>query len=203
MFRPGLNTIYNNKILDYNNTAMKKKNILLGVCGGIASYKTCELVRLLAKDGFSVKVMMTESAAKFVSGLTFGELSGNPVYINMFDPRKEENIKHISLAQWADICVVAPASANTISKIALGLCDNLLTTVICALPSKTKVLLVPAMNECMWKNPVIAENVKKLEKIKKYLIMSPEKGELACGGYGQGRMPQVTDIYRKIKFLLS
>ena len=181
----------------------KKKNILLGVCGGISSYKACELVRALIKGGFSVKVMMTDSATKFVSGLVFGELSGNPVYIDMFSPIREENIKHISLAQWADFCVIAPASANTISKIAHGICDNLLTTVVCALPSKTKVLLAPAMNDCMYKNPIIAENIEKLKKIKKYLILPPEKGELACGAYGQGRMPQVADIYRKIKSLLS
>ncbi len=223
MFRLGLNTIYNNKILDYNGIIMKKKkNVLVGVCGGIASYKTCELVRLLIKGGFSVKVMMTEAATKFVSGLVFQELSGNPVYLDMFTPlkvssfkdkrtklltglnlAKGDNVKHISLAQWADICVVAPASANTISKVASGLCDNLLTTVICALPAKTKVLFAPAMNECMWKNSIISENVKKLEKIKKYLIMSPGKGELACGIYGEGKMPQAADIYRKIKSLLS
>ena len=181
----------------------KSKNILIGVCGGIASYKTCELVRLLVKDGFLVKVMMTESSTKFVSGLVFQELSRNTVYLDMFNLIKEENIKHISLAQWADLCVVAPASANTLSKIAYGICDNLLTTVICALGAKTKVLLAPAMNECMWKNPIISENVKKLEKIKKYLVMSPKKGELACGTYGEGRMPEVADIHRKIKSLLS
>ena len=181
----------------------KGKNILVGICGGIASYKSCELVRLLIKDGHSVKVMMTDAATKFVSGLVFQELSKNSVYLDMFNLIKEENIKHISLAQWADLCVVAPASANTLSKIASGICDNLLTTVICALPLHTKVLFVPAMNECMWQNPIIVQNVKKLEKIKNYLIMSPKKGELACGAYGQGRMPQVTDIYRKIKSLLS
>ena len=185
------------------NKGKKGKNILVGVCGAIASYKSCELVRLLIKDGYSVKVMMTTAATKFVSGLVFQELSKNPVYLDMFNLNKEENIEHISLAQWADLCTVAPVSANTLSKIASGICDNLLTTVICALPLNTKVLLAPAMNECMWQNPIIVQNVKKLEKIENYLVMSPERGELACGAYGPGRMPQATDIYRKIKSLLS
>ena len=175
-----------------------KKNVLIGVSGGIAAYKTCELVRLLVKGGFSVKVMMTEAAAKFITPLTFQELSRNPVYMDMFTPVKEETIKHVSLAEWADFCVLAPLSANTLSKIALGICDNLLTTVVCALPQKTKVILVPAMNENMWRNPLIQENVKKLMALKKYLILPPAKGQLACGVYGEGRMPEVKEIYKKI-----
>lgn len=178
---------------------VQNKNILVGICGGISSYKTCELVRLLIKEGFEVKVMMTESAARFVTPLTFQSLSGNPVYINMFQSAApDNNIKHISLAQWADFCVVAPLSANTLSKIAKGICDNLLTTVICALPSKTKVLCVPAMNENMWKNPLIQENVKKLKKINKYIVLNPLKGQLACGVYGEGRMPEAKDIFIQI-----
>lgn len=176
-----------------------KKNIIIGVCAGIASYKTCELVRLLVKDGFAVKVVMTESATKFVSPLVFQTLSNNCVYVDMFSLIKEENPQHIDIAQWANLCVIAPCTANTLSKIASGICDNLLTTVVCALPEKTKVLLAPAMNECMWKNPLIEKNVEVLESLKKYIIMPPAKGELACGTYGQGRMPDVTDIYKRIK----
>src|SRR3989338_205206 len=118
--------------------------------------------------------------------------------MDMFTPVKEETIKHVSLAEWADFCVLAPLSANTLSKIALGICDNLLTTVVCALPQKTKVILVPAMNENMWRNPLIQENVKKLMALKKYLILPPAKGQLACGVYGEGRMPEVKEIYKKI-----
>jgi len=187
----------------------KNKNILVGVCGGIASYKTCELVRLLVKNGFSVKVMMTSAAAEFVTPLVFQELSQNPVYSDMFAPLernfltglaliKEEKVQHISLAQWADVCLIAPLSANTLSKIALGICDNLLTTVVCALPQKTRVVLAPAMNECMWKNPLIQGNSKKLKQLKRYIILDPRKGELACGIYGQGRMADTKEIYRKI-----
>ena len=190
----------------------KDKNILIGITGGIASYKSCELIRLFVKGRYSVKVMMTEAATKFVSPLVFQELSQNPVYLDMFSLIKEENIQHISLSQWADLCVIAPASANTLSKIAYGICDNLLTTVVSALDKNTKVLLIPAMNENMWKNPIIAENVKKLsaigeqsggKEIKKYLVVPPRKGELACGVYGEGRMPEAKDIYSKAIFLLK
>lgn len=179
-----------------------KKNILLGVCGGIASYKTCELVRLLVKNGFFVKVIMTEAATKFVSPLVFQNLSGNPVYVDMFTLIKEENIQHISLARWANLCVIVPLSANTLSKIANGICDNLLTTVICALPLNTKVILAPAMNEQMWKNPIIQQQAKKLKQLKKYKLLLPQKGELACGDYGEGRMLQPQAIYKTLRFLV-
>jgi phosphopantothenoylcysteine decarboxylase/phosphopantothenate--cysteine ligase len=142
---------------------------------------------------------MTEAATKFVTPLVFQNLSKNVVYLDMFCLNKEDNIQHISLSQWASLCVIAPISANTLSKIASGLCDNLLTTVICALPVATKVMLAPAMNENMWKNPLIQQNLNKLKKIKKYIILKPQKGELACGAYGEGRMPEPQDIYKKIK----
>ena len=200
----------------------KNINILVGITGGISSYKSCELIRLFIKSGYSIKVMMTESATKFVSPLVFQELSQNPVYVNMFqekgvdpfyqekgvDPFYQEKgvdpffIQHISLSQWADICLIAPTSANTLSKIACGICDNLLTTVVLALGENKKVLFVPAMNENMWKNPMIVDNVKKLETIKKYFIMPPQKGELACGVYGEGRMPEVKDIYKLVVQIL-
>ena len=144
--------------------------------------------------------MMTEAATKFITPLTFQTLSCNHVYKDMF-ALYGENVEHISLADWADICVLAPLSANTLSKIANGICDNLLTTVVCALPKTTKVLCVPAMNENMWKNPIITENTKKLTKLKKYILMQPDKGELACGVYGEGRMPEALDIAKKIKSL--
>lgn len=181
----------------------KNLNILIGITGGIASYKSCGLVRLFIKGGYSVKVMMTEAATKFVSPLVFQALSQNPIYIDMFNLIKEENTPHISLSQWAQFCVIAPLSANTLSKIAYGICDNLLTTVVAALDKDIKVLLAPAMNENMWRNPIIAENVRKLKKIKKYSLMPPQKGELACGVYGEGRMPEPKDIYNKVISLLK
>jgi len=180
-----------------------KKNILIGVCAGISSYKTCELIRLLVKDGFSVKVIMTESATKFVTPLVFQTLSANMVYLDMFVPAKEERIKHIELTEWADICVVAPLTANTLSKIANGICDNLLTTVICALPEAKKIIFAPAMNTNMWKNPIIQENVDKLQGLKRYIFLNPGRGFLACGDYGEGRMPEPEEIYSKIKASLK
>lgn len=180
----------------------KNKNILIGITGSIASYKSCELIRLFVKAKYPVKVMMTEAATKFVSPLVFQELSQNPVYLDMFSLTKEEKIQHISLSQWAGLCVIAPASANTLSKIAYGICDNLLTTVVSALDKDTKVLLAPAMNDNMWKNPILAENVRKLKGIKKYSLMPPEKGELACGVYGEGRMPEAKDIYKLVVQIL-
>ena len=175
---------------------VKNKNILLGVCSSIAIYKSCELIRLLTKDGFSVKVVMTEKATKLISPILFKELSKNPVYIDMFD-LKEENTKHISLSIWTDICVIAPISANTISKIANGICDNLLTTTVCALKDK-KIILAPAMNESMWKSPIIQENINKLKRFKNYIILGPEKGRLLCG-IGEGRMVGIEEIYKCIK----
>lgn len=181
----------------------KKRNILIGVCGGIAVYKTCEIIRQLVKEGFSLKVMMTDAAAQFITPLTFQTLSRNAVCLDMFTVLKEGQIKHISLADWADLCLLAPLSANTLSKIANGICDNLLTTVVCALPPKTKVLLAPAMNENMWKNPIVQANLDKLVSLKKYIILAPQKGELACGIYGEGRMAEPKNIFTQIKSVLK
>lgn len=178
---------------------MKKQNVLIGVCAGIAAYKTCELARMLVKSGYSVKVMMTDSAVRFIAPLTFQTLCSNQVYTEMFSLLNEDNVQHISLAQWADVCLIAPATANTISKIAYGFCDNLLTTVVCALPKNTPVIFAPAMNSEMWNNPIIQENIKKLKSFKKYQIIEPGKGELACGAYGDGRMAEPEDIFKMFK----
>jgi len=180
------------------NKTAKNKNILIGVCGGISIYKSCELIRLLIKANHQVKVVMTEAAASFIKPLVFRTLSKNHVYLEMFSENKKEPIEHISLAKWADLCVVAPLSANTLSKVALGICDNLLTTVLCALPDNKKIILVPAMNNFMWKNSLIQENVKKLKKIKRFVLIPPKLGELACGADAQGRMPEAKEIYSVI-----
>lgn len=180
-----------------------KRNVLVGVCAGIASYKTCELVRLLVKDNFSVKIIMTESSTKFVSPLVFQTLSENTVYLDMFSLARDEGVKHIEITEWLDILVVAPLTANTLSKIANGICDNLLTTVICALPATKKIIFAPAMNTNMWENPIIQENTEKLKKLKKYTFLNPVKGYLVCGAYGEGRMPEPEDIYKKIKSIVG
>ncbi len=169
------------------------KKVLIGITGGIAAYKICELVRLYKKQNADVKVILTENAQNFVTKLTLQTLSQNEVYINQFDI-SEYKPEHISLADDSDIFVIAPASANTISKLATGICDNLLTSVACAL--KKPILIAPAMNCNMWENPIINENLEKLKKIG-YEILEPEAGYLACGYNGSGRLCDINKILDK------
>lgn len=169
------------------------KNILVGITGGIAAYKICDLIRLYKKAGANVKVVVTENALNFVTKLTLQTLSQNPVYVNQFDI-EEYKPEHISLADESDIFVIAPTSANTISKLATGICDNLLTSIACAF--KNPVLIAPAMNCNMWDNPLIKENLAKLEELG-YCIYPPEEGFLACGYEGNGRLANIEKIYEK------
>lgn len=175
------------------------KNILIGITGGIAAYKVCELIRLFKKNGANVKVIATPNALKFVTKLTLQTLSQNQVYIEQFDI-EDYKPEHISLADEADVFVIAPASANTISKLATGICDNLLTSVACAF--KKPILIAPAMNCNMWENPVIQENITKLEQLG-YYIYPPEEGYLACGYNGSGRLCSVEKIYEKTTEILN
>jgi phosphopantothenoylcysteine decarboxylase/phosphopantothenate--cysteine ligase len=168
------------------------KNIVLGVCGGIAAYKACELVRLFVRGGFSVTVVMTASAREFVTPLTFATLSGNPVATGLFSDGDPERVKHIDLADGADLVVVAPATANIIGKVAAGVADDLLSTVIMA--TKAPVLFCPAMNVNMYENPIVTENIARLKKLG-YRFVEPTEGFLACGWEGKGRMAEPADIY--------
>ncbi len=168
-------------------------NVLIGVTGSIAAYKTCELIRMYKKEGHDVKVVISESGLLFVGEKTFETLTNNPVYCDMFQKRAET--KHISLADWADIFVIAPISANTISKIANGIADNLLTSTACAYLGKNKPFFIaPAMNEGMWKNPFIEENITKLINYN-VKIIPPVTGDLACGYKGVGKMESVENIF--------
>jgi len=175
------------------------KRILLGITGGIAAYKCCELVRMFKKNGADVKVVMTQNAKEFVSPLVLSTLSQNKVYIEQFD-YTDYDIEHISLADWADIMVVAPATANTISKISNGICDNLLTSIICAFIKP--ILLVPAMNTNMYENNIIQSNMDKLEGLG-FDILPAEDGFLACGVNGKGRMADLEKILAKTDEILS
>ena len=168
----------------------RNKNVLIGITGGIAAYKILELIRLYKKNNANVKVIMTENATNFVTPLTVRTLSNNPVYIKQFE---EENLfpEHVSLGTWADIFVIAPASANTIGKIANGICDNLLTSIACAFPKP--IIVAPAMNCEMWNNTFVQENIKKLENAG-YQILAPEAGFLACGTSGVGRLCAIEKI---------
>ena len=178
---------------------LKNKNILLGITGGIAAYKVCLLIRLYKKAGANVQVVLTPAALNFVTKLTLQTLSGNEVFVENFNI-DEYKPEHISLCDNADIFVLAPCSANTLSKISNGICDNLLLSTACAF--KKQFLLVPAMNTGMWENPFVQENIFKL-KAKGYNILNPEVGFLACGTNGCGRMVEVDEIYNKTVELLN
>ncbi|MBW6508280.1 MAG: bifunctional phosphopantothenoylcysteine decarboxylase/phosphopantothenate--cysteine ligase CoaBC [Desulfuromonadales bacterium] len=170
---------------------LKGKTIILGVSGGIAVYKAVELLRLLTKAGARVHVVMTRSACEFVTPLTFQTLSGQPVHTELFNLYQEQEIGHISLADRADLFILAPATANLVGKIAQGLADDLLTTTVMA--TKAPVLVVPAMNTNMYENPLYQRNAKILRDVG-YHLLEPICGELACGWTGQGKMPEPQDI---------
>jgi phosphopantothenoylcysteine decarboxylase/phosphopantothenate--cysteine ligase len=176
------------------------KNIVLGVTGGIAAYKACELVRRLMREGASVQVVMTKNAAQFVSPLTFQTLSGKRVAMKTFDLEWESEIGHISLADRADLVVIAPATAAFIGKAASGMADNLLTTVLLA--TQATVMICPAMNVNMYSNPVVQENMEKLKR-RGFVVVEPDEGDLACGWEGKGRLPEVGRIMEEIERLLS
>jgi len=179
---------------------MKNKNILIGITGGIAAYKVCDLINILRKDGASVKVIMTEAAEKFITPLTIQTLTSNPVYSNSFLTISETEVEHIALAEWCDLMIIAPASANTIGKVANGIADNLLTTVIMAISEKTPIIIAPAMNTNMWNNKIVKENIRKLKNIsKQYIFVNPKVGRLACGDYGEGPLAETKDILTAIK----
>jgi phosphopantothenoylcysteine decarboxylase/phosphopantothenate--cysteine ligase len=172
-------------------------NILLGVSGGVAAYKAVDLASKLTAAGALVDTVMTESACKFVLPKSFEAVTGRAVYTSMWENPAGYEIGHISLADSANIVVVAPATANIIGKIANGICDELLSTTLCACWQK-KVLFAPAMNEKMWQNPAVQRNVKTLNEMG-FEIIGPEKGRLACGTQGLGRMSEVSDIIARIE----
>jgi phosphopantothenoylcysteine decarboxylase/phosphopantothenate--cysteine ligase len=174
---------------------LKDKKIVLGVTGGIAVYKVVDLVSRLKKQNANVDVIMTEGATKFVTPLTFQTLSLNPVYTDMFGEPKNYDVEHISLAERADLFVIAPATANTIGKIANGIADNLLTTTVMA--TKAKVVLAPAMNTNMYLNPIVQENISYLRELG-YEFIEPGTGMLACQTYGPGRMAEPVEILQYI-----
>lgn len=179
---------------------LKGKTVVVGVCGGIAAYKAVEVVSRLKKLGADVHVIMTHNAARFVAPLTFQSISNNPVTSDMFEEPKTWDIKHISLAQKADMIVVVPATANIIGKVACGIADDMLSTTIMA--SKAQVLFVPAMNHNMYENPIVQENILKLRGLG-YLFMEPDTGVMACGTSGKGRLPEPIDIVNFISDILG
>jgi phosphopantothenoylcysteine decarboxylase/phosphopantothenate--cysteine ligase len=179
---------------------LKNKKIVLGITGGIAAYKAAELVRALIKNGALVKVIMTKSALEFISPVTMQTLSQNQVYTDMFVTADKYEIAHISLAEFADAFVIAPATANIIGKIASGIGDDLLSTTVMA--QDKPMLICPAMNDKMLANPIVQENIRKLKKTG-YAVMESAEGELACKTSGKGRLPDVEKIVEEIETLFA
>ncbi|WP_375171635.1 bifunctional phosphopantothenoylcysteine decarboxylase/phosphopantothenate--cysteine ligase CoaBC [Marinobacter sp.] len=165
---------------------MAVKRILLGITGGIAAYKSAELVRLLKKAGHEVRVVMTSGAEAFVTPLTFQALSGEPVRTSLLDPEAESGMGHIELAKWADQVVVAPASADFLARLAQGMADDLLTTLCCA--TEAPIAVAPAMNQAMWSNHRTQRNLRLLQEDPQISLWGPDQGEQACGDTGPGRM---------------
>ncbi len=176
--------------------SLKNKNIVLGITGGIAAYKAAELTRLLIKEGTKVRVVMTEAAQAFITPLTLQALSGEAVRSELFDPAHEAAMGHIELARWADLILVAPATANLLAKLAHGRADDLLSTL--CLATEAPIAVTPAMNQQMWQSDATKDNMKQLQA-RRIVILGPDTGDQACGETGPGRMLEPVAILARIK----
>ena len=178
----------------------ENKKILLIICGGISAYKSLELIRLFKKNGASIKTILTKNAKEFVTPLSVSSLSQEKVYDDIFSAENEAEMDHISLSRWADAVLVAPITANTISKVASGNAEDLASTVLLA--SNKQIFLAPAMNVRMWEHPSTKENILKLKSFG-YKIIGPEIGDMACGEYGEGKMTEPNEIVNTLKNYFS
>ncbi|AZR72973.1 phosphopantothenoylcysteine decarboxylase [Anoxybacter fermentans] len=179
---------------------LKDKTIVVGVTGGIAAFKVVSVVSSLKKMGANVRVIMTRSATEFIQPLTFRVISNNPVHVEQFEEPKVWNVEHISLADSADLFLIAPATANIIGKIANGIADDLLSTTVMAV--QAPVLIVPSMNVKMYNNPIVQQNIAKLKEYG-YLFMEPNEGLQACGDVGKGRLPEPDEIVARVVYELA
>ena len=179
---------------------LKGKKILLIICGGIAAYKSLEIIRLLKKDGVIIKTILTKSGAEFVTPLSITSLSQSKVYQDLFNLENEAEMDHISLSRWADLILIAPATANTISKLANGNSDDLASTV--TLASNKEIFIAPAMNVRMWDHQSTRQNIAKLRNYN-YRLIGPEIGDMACGEYGEGKMSEPREIINKLEIYLK
>lgn len=175
-------------------------NILLAITGGIAAYKSASLARLLVKYGHNVQVIMTKGATAFISPLTLQALTGNAVHTQLLDDTAEAGMGHIQLAKWADLLIIAPASANTLARLSMGMADDLLTTV--CLATTAPILVAPAMNQQMWANPAVVLNTQTLTDFG-YQIIEPASGEQACGDVGAGRLPEPEALFEQVQWALA
>jgi len=183
------------------NPRVKNLSILLGVSGGIAAYKAVDLASKLTAAGAGVKTVMTNAACELVGPKSFEAVTRSAVFTSLWDIPGEYEIDHIALVDWADIVVVAPATANIIGKIANGICDDLLSTLLCAASAKP-ILLAPAMNSNMWANTAVQRNIKTIKKMG-FRLTGPQTGRLACGTEGIGRMSEPEDILKAIEKISS
>ncbi|MBO5614026.1 MAG: bifunctional phosphopantothenoylcysteine decarboxylase/phosphopantothenate--cysteine ligase CoaBC [Prevotella sp.] len=179
---------------------LKGKTIVLGVTGSIAAYKTANLASMLVKQHANVHVIMTKNACNFINPITFETLTHNKCLVDTFDRNFEFKVEHVSLAQAADVFLIAPASANVIGKIANGICDDMLTTTVCA--TRKPVLISPAMNTGMFENPIVQDNLMKLSSFG-YHIIQPAVGRLACGDVGTGKMPPEEELFEHIMLTIA
>ncbi|MBI1871226.1 MAG: bifunctional phosphopantothenoylcysteine decarboxylase/phosphopantothenate--cysteine ligase CoaBC [Chlamydiae bacterium] len=179
---------------------LKGKKILVGICGSIAAYKSCELIRTLVTEGASVYVLLTQHALHFVTPLTLKTLSGHSVIQSVLDEEDFASMMHTQMAHWADLVVVAPATANIIGKVASGIADDVITTTMMA--TRKPVIFAPAMNDQMYENPIVQENIQKL-KSHGYFFVNPEVGYLACGYEGVGRLASLEAILKEVQKRIS
>lgn len=177
---------------------LKNKNVVLGITGGIAAYKACDIINILTKEGANVDVIMTKNACNFITPLTIETLCKNKVTIDMFDRPDYIDVEHISLAVKADAFLIAPATANIIGKIANGIADDMLSTT--AMATKAKIFIAPAMNNQMYENPIVQNNIQKLKNISsQYEFIKPQTGHLACGYNAVGKLAKPIDIINHLK----
>jgi phosphopantothenoylcysteine decarboxylase/phosphopantothenate--cysteine ligase len=179
---------------------LQDKTVVVGVTGGIAAYKSAMLVSRLKEAGVQVIVVMTPNATRFITPLTLQTLSGHPVYVDMFPPTTDAVAEHVSLAERADVVVVAPATANIIGKVASGIADDMLSTAITA--AQSPVIFAPAMHAQMYKNPIVQQNIASLEKLG-YHFVGPVEGKLARGEVGVGRLAEIADIVEEVSRVLG
>lgn len=175
---------------------LKGKTVVVGVTGGIAAFKSAQLVSDLVKEGCNVNVVMTKNALNFINPITFETLTGNKCLTDTFDRNFEFNVEHVALSQRADIFIIAPATANVIGKLANGIADDMITTMVLA--AKCDIIIAPAMNTFMYKNPIVQENIEKLKK-HGFVIIEPDSGRLACGDNGKGKLPDTKTLIAYIK----
>ena len=183
--------------------ALEGKHILVGISGGIAAYKIPELIRGLVKAGAEVRVATTRHALEFVTELTLQTVSGHPVYSDVFAAINAHATEHISLPEWCDAMIVAPATANVVAKMAAGIADDALTTTICSCVARKPILIAPAMNDKMWENPATQHAVETIRNWQNVRVIEPAEGPLACGTNGKGRMPEVEELQEALAYALT